>query len=93
MISNNNNSLCIIIWSNCNSDLWVVSTYAVDKWATECPLGSKAWGWKAPVSYSQLQVHQDTPASVQIQAEWGFEQPALVEGVPGHGRGLELGDL
>lgn len=60
---------------------------------SECPLGSKAWRWKAPVSYSQLQAHQDTPVSVQIQAEWGFEQPALVEGVPGHGRGLELGDL
>ena len=33
------------------------------------------------------------PGSVQGQAGWGFEQPGLVEGVPAHGRGLELDDL
>jgi len=27
------------------------------------------------------------PGSVQGQSGWGFEQPALVEGVPAHGRG------
>ena len=30
---------------------------------------------------------------VKGQVGWGFEQPGLVEGVPAHGRGLELGDL
>ena len=28
------------------------------------------------------------PGSVQGQVGWGFEQPALVEGVPAHGRGV-----
>jgi len=28
------------------------------------------------------------PGSVQAQAEQGFEQPGLVEGVPGHGSGV-----
>jgi len=28
--------------------------------------------------------------SVQGQVGWGFEQPGLVEGVPGHGRGLGI---
>lgn len=27
------------------------------------------------------------------QGGMGFEQPDLVEGVPAHGKGLELGDL
>jgi len=31
--------------------------------------------------------------SVQGQVGRGFEQPGLVEGVPAHGRGLELDDL
>jgi len=26
--------------------------------------------------------------SVQGQAGWGFEQPAVVQGVPAHGRGV-----
>jgi len=33
------------------------------------------------------------PGSVQGQVGWGFEQPGLVEGVPVHGRGVELHDL
>jgi len=33
------------------------------------------------------------PGSVQGQAGWGFEQLGPVEGVPAHGRGLELDDL
>ena len=33
------------------------------------------------------------PGSIQGQAGWGSERPALVEGVPAHGRGLELDDL
>ena len=33
------------------------------------------------------------PGSVQGRVGWGFEQPGLVEGVPAHGRGLELDDL
>jgi len=28
------------------------------------------------------------PGSVQGQVGWGFKQPGLVEGVPGHGRGV-----
>ena len=32
-------------------------------------------------------------AVFQGQAGWGFEQPGLVEGVPAHGRDLELDDL
>jgi len=31
--------------------------------------------------------------SVQGQVGWSSEQPGLVEDVPAHGRGLELGDL
>ncbi|GAB0208895.1 hypothetical protein GRJ2_003355200 [Grus japonensis] len=31
--------------------------------------------------------------SVQGQVGWGFEQPGLAEGVPAHGRALELDDL
>jgi len=36
----------------------------------------------------------DAPSleGVQGQVEWGFEQPGLLEGVPAHGRGVELGD-
>jgi len=30
---------------------------------------------------------------VQGQAGWGSEWPGVVEGVPAHGRGLELDDL
>ena len=33
------------------------------------------------------------PGSIQGQAGWGFEQPAVEGGVPAHSRGLELGDL
>ena len=33
------------------------------------------------------------PGSVQGQVGRGFEQPGLVEGVPAHGRGVELDDL
>ena len=33
------------------------------------------------------------PSLVQGQVGRGFGQPGLVEGVPAHGRGLELGDL
>jgi len=31
-------------------------------------------------------VDAPVPGSVQGQVGWGFEQPGLVEGVPGHGR-------
>lgn len=31
--------------------------------------------------------------SVQGQNGWGFEQPDLVKGVPGHGREVKLDDL
>jgi len=31
------------------------------------------------------------PGSVQVQVGRGFEQPALVEGVPAHGRGVGTG--
>ena len=33
------------------------------------------------------------PGSVQGQVGWGFEQPGLVEGVPGHGSWVGLDDL
>ena len=33
------------------------------------------------------------PGSIQGQAGWGFEQPALEGGVPAYSRGLEPGDL
>ena len=33
------------------------------------------------------------PGSVQGQTGWGFEQPGLVEGIPAHGKGLDLDDL
>ena len=33
------------------------------------------------------------PGSVQGQGGWGFGQAGLVEGVPAHGMGVELGDL
>ena len=33
------------------------------------------------------------PGRVQGQVGRGFEQPGLVEGVPAHGRGVELDDL
>jgi len=33
------------------------------------------------------------PGSVQGQVGWGFEQPALVEGVPAHGRGAGLDEF
>jgi len=34
-----------------------------------------------------------TAGAVQSQAGWGFEQPALVGGIPAYSRGLELDDL
>lgn len=33
------------------------------------------------------------PGSVQVQAEWGFEKPELVEDVPDHGMVIGLKDL
>lgn len=30
------------------------------------------------------------PGSVQVQAEWGPEQPDLVEGAPAHGSGVRI---
>ena len=33
------------------------------------------------------------PGSVQGQVQWSSEQPDLVEGVPAHGKGLEVDDL
>ena len=33
------------------------------------------------------------PGSIQGQAGWGFEQPALEGGVPAYSRGVELEDL
>jgi len=48
---------------------------------------------EAPAQAAQRSCGCPLPGSGQGQASRGFEQPGLVEGVPGRGRGLELGDL
>ena len=50
-------------------------------------------GGEALAQVAQRSCGCPLPGSVQGQVGRGFEQPGLVEGVPAHGRGLELDDL
>ena len=50
-------------------------------------------GGEAPEQAAQRSCGCSVPGSVQGQVGQDFEQPGLVEGVPAHGGGLELGDL
>jgi len=50
-------------------------------------------GGEALAQVAQRSCGCPLPGSVRGQAGWGFEQPGLVEGVPGHGRGLGLDEL
>jgi len=49
-------------------------------------------GGEALAQVTQRSCGCPLPVSVQGQAGRGFEQPGLVEGVPAHGRGVELDD-
>ena len=50
-------------------------------------------GGKTLAQVAQRSCGCPLPGSVQGQVGRGFEQPDLVEGVPAHGRGVELDDL
>ena len=50
-------------------------------------------GGGAPAQVAQRICACRLPGSAQGQVGWGFEQLGVVEGVPAHSRGVELGDL
>ena len=50
-------------------------------------------GGEALEAVAQRSCGCSIPGRVQGQVGRGLEQPGLVEGVPAHGRGVELGDL
>ena len=50
-------------------------------------------GGEALAQVAQRSCGCPIPGSVQGQVGRGLEQPGLVEGVPAHGRGLELAEL
>ena len=57
-------------------------TFSVEAvWAVACPR------WKMPRCGCPI------PGSDQGQVGWALEQPALAEGVPARGRGVELDEL
>ena len=50
-------------------------------------------GGEALAHTAQRSCSGSIPGIVPDQVVWGLDQPGLVEGVPAHGRELEIGDL